>query len=411
MVQQQKLIYVGVDLHKQHHTAVIIDCWNNKLGEIQFQNKPAAFPQLVKEVKKHTKKGISAVYGLEDVGGFGRALAVYLTENSCWVKEVNPKLSNARRKSHITVQKSDSWDAECVARVLRDELDKLPDAKPVDLYWAISQLVTQRKWIVKSQTALNQKIHQQLSYHYPSYKQFFSQVQGKTALAFWERYPSPRHLKGVTVDELARFLKQLSNHSLSTAKAEQILSLVHEDGDTGRDFQENRDFVVQSIVRSIRFNLDELEKIEREISGLMKGLGFQLETMPGIDVVTAAELVAEIGDIHRFPTPDKLARFAGIAPIFAGSGGKGRNYKSKQGNRVLHDIIKNLAVRQVAVTKGKKEPRNPYFFSYYEQKMAAGKTKQQALVCIMRKLINVIHYLMRTKAAYVIPTIPEKQAG
>jgi transposase len=411
MVQQQKLIYVGVDLHKQHHTAVIIDCWNNKLGEIQFQNKPAAFPQLVKEVKKHTKKGISAVYGLEDVGGFGRALAVYLTENSCWVKEVNPKLSNARRKSHITLQKSDSWDAECVARVLRDELDKLPDAKPVDLYWAISQLVTQRKWIVKSQTALNQKIHQQLSYHYPSYKQFFSQVQGKTALAFWERYPSPRHLKGVTVDELARFLKQLSNHSLSTAKAEQILSLVHEDGDTGRDFQENRDFVVQSIVRSIRFNLDELEKIEREISGLMKGLGFQLETMPGIDVVTAAELVAEIGDIHRFPTPDKLARFAGIAPIFAGSGGKGRNYKSKQGNRVLHDIIKNLAVRQVAVTKGKKEPRNPYFFSYYEQKMAAGKTKQQALVCIMRKLINVIHYLMRTKAAYVIPTIPEKQAG
>ena len=227
-----------------------------------------------------------------------------------------------------------------------------------------------------------------MSYHYPSYKQFFSQVHGKTALAFWEKYPSPRHLKDVTVDELALFLKVQSNYNLSTTKAEQIINLVREDGDTSCDFQENRDFIVQSIVRSFRFNLDELEKIESEISGLMKGLGYQLETMTGIEVVTAAELVAEIGDIHRFPTPDKLARFAGIAPIFAGSGGKGRNHKSKQGNRVLHEIIKNLAVRQVAVTKGKKEPRNPYFYNYYEKKMAGGKTKQQALVCIMRKQVK-----------------------
>jgi hypothetical protein len=50
MIQPDKLVYVGVDLHKQHHTAVIIDCWNQKLGEIKFDNKPTAFPQLEKEV-------------------------------------------------------------------------------------------------------------------------------------------------------------------------------------------------------------------------------------------------------------------------------------------------------------------------------------------------------------------------
>ncbi|GKS09272.1 hypothetical protein YDYSY3_02720 [Paenibacillus chitinolyticus] len=46
-----------------------------------------------------------------------------------------------------------------------------------------------------------------------------------------------------------------------------------------------------------------------------------------------------------------------------------------------------------------------------EQRMAAGKTKQQAIVCIMRKLVNVIHYLMRTKATYVIPGVSMQQAG
>ncbi len=198
---------------------------------------------------------------------------------------------------------------------------------------------------------------------------------------------------------------------MSTKKAEQILSLVAEDGDTTRDFQDQRDFIVKGLVRNIRFYKRELGRVEEEISELMKQLGFQLESMTGIDLVTAAELVAEIGDIHRFATPDKLARFAGIAPIIVGSGNKVRNYKSKQGNRVLHDIIKSLAIRQLLVTRSTKVPRNPYFHAYYEQRLAAGKTKQQAVVCIMRKLVNVIYYMMKTQAAYVIPEVSVPQAG
>lgn len=275
MVQQDQLIYVGVDLHKQHHTAVIMNCWNQKLGEIKFDNKPSAFPQLIKEVKKHLKKGLSVVYGLEDVGGFGRSLAVYLTENSHWVKEVNAKLANARRKSHVTIQKSDSWDAECVAKVLRDELYKLPDAKPIDLFWAVSQLVTHRKWQSKSLTNMVKRLHQQLGYHYPSYKQFFSEIDGKTALAFWHKYPSSTHLTGVGTEELAKYLRKLSNNGLSTKKAEKILTLISEDGDTTRDFQEKRDFIVRDLVMDIRFTQRKVKRAEEEIRGLMKKLGFQ----------------------------------------------------------------------------------------------------------------------------------------
>lgn len=255
------------------------------------------------------------------------------------------------------------------------------------------------------------RLHQQLGYHYPSYKKFYSEIDGKTALAFWHKYPSPNHLSGVTSEELAKYLRKLSNNGLSTKKAEQILSLVSEDGDTKRDFQDQRDFIVKGLVRNIRFYKRELGRVEEEIRGLMKQLGFQLESMTGIDLVTVAELVAEIGDIHRFATPDKLARFAGIAPIIVGSGNKVRNYKSKQGNRVLHDIIKSLAIRQLIVTRSTKVPRNPYFHANYGQRLAAGKTKQQAVVCIMRKLVNVIYYLMKTQATYVIPEVSMPQAG
>ncbi|CAM2776674.1 Transposase IS110-like N-terminal domain-containing protein [Paenibacillus sediminis] len=91
--EQLKVIFVGVDLHKRHHTAVFMDFWNQKLGEIQFENKPAAFPELLAVVKKHLKRGMTAIYGLEDTGGYGRALAVFLKEHKQIVKEVESSVS------------------------------------------------------------------------------------------------------------------------------------------------------------------------------------------------------------------------------------------------------------------------------------------------------------------------------
>lgn len=48
---KEDFIYVGINLHKETHTAVMIDCYNNKLGEITFLNRPADFPKLVSKVK------------------------------------------------------------------------------------------------------------------------------------------------------------------------------------------------------------------------------------------------------------------------------------------------------------------------------------------------------------------------
>jgi len=128
--QQLQYVYVGVDLHKSQHTAVILNCWNEKLGEIQFDNAPAAFPGLLAEVNGYLSEGIQAVYGLEDTGGYGWAFGLFLVQHGQWVKSINPAFASAKRKGFATVHKNDSWDAENVARVLRDDLHHLPDFKP-----------------------------------------------------------------------------------------------------------------------------------------------------------------------------------------------------------------------------------------------------------------------------------------
>lgn len=409
MHKKQNHIYVGLDLHKDTHTAVIIDCWDEKIDSITIENKPSDFTRLMNKVNKIEGKLIP-VYGLEDVHGYGRSLAVFLIERGMIVKEVNSALSFMERMSYPTTKKSDDWDANCIASVLLRKLDTLPDANPQDLYWTIKMMVNRRDAIVKSVTTLTNQLHENLNYNYPSYKKFFSDVNGKTALAFYEKYPSPKHLQGVNDEELAEFLRKPSHNSCSIRKAKEILDIVESDGDTTREYQESRDFIIQSIVRDIAFKSEEIKKVEVEMKKLLKLLDLKLETIPGVDTVTAIALVAHIGDIKRFRNADKLAKFSGIAPVNFSSAGKGKDKKSKQGNRELYGVFYFLAVQQIQVSK-KGTPRNPVFLEYYKRKVSEGKTKIQALVCVMRRLNNIIYGMMKNKTEYVLPNVEMKEVA
>jgi len=126
--RKEDLIYVGIDLHKETHTAVILDCWNNKLGEITFANTPAEFPKLVRKVMKYCIENKEAVYGLENAYGYGRSLAVWLIAKGFIVKDVNTSLAHRQAKCRAMYKKSDSDDAQAIALATINMLDSLPDA-------------------------------------------------------------------------------------------------------------------------------------------------------------------------------------------------------------------------------------------------------------------------------------------
>ncbi|MFL1671408.1 IS110 family transposase, partial [Bacillus cereus] len=97
------------------------------------------------------------------------------------------------------------------------------------------------------------------------------------------------------IKKLTAFLLDVSNNTCSVKKASDILKLVKEDGQTMKEYQEMRNFLVRSIVRDIEFKKKEMKYIERELKQLVKLLDYQLETVPGIELVTASALIAEIG--------------------------------------------------------------------------------------------------------------------
>ncbi len=406
MQKRESYLYVGMDLHKKTHTAVLVNCWNEKLETLVIENKPTEFEKLMKRVnKKALALGLTPVYGLENAYGHGRSLAVFLIEQGYTVKDVNPALAYDRRKSAPTMKKNDEYDAYCVAAVLIDRLDALPDALPQDNYWTLAQLVNRRDTLVTDGIRLKNALHEQVSAAYPSYRKFFCEIDRKSALYFWRTYPSPGCMAGVSADELTTELKAVAPN-FSKSKATLILDCVANDGDTARDYQSSRDFITQSLVRDLERQAAELSQIDAEIEKMLATFDYKLTTLPGVGSAMAGKLIAEIGDIRRFPNADKLASFAGIAPKRFSSAGKGRDESNKQGNRALHGLFYFLAVSMVCVPKSGR-PNNLLFYEYFCRKLGEGKTKSQALVCIMRRLVNIIYGMMKNKTAYIAPPMEE----
>jgi len=403
-------IYIGVDTHKTTHTAVAINCFNEKLGEITFENRPSAFAEFLNTVNSYAEEGVNPVFGLEDATTYGRTLARFLLDKKLTVKQICPILTSAERKKRPIPNKTDSADARYIAKILYDEYETLPDAYTGDIFWALKTMVNRRSAMVKVNTAQKNQLHDLLMHHYPSYKKFFNVFDCQTALEFWERYPSPSTLAGVTEQELAELLHQFSSGFLSRDRAARILDLVSKDGDTTTTYQEIRDEMVVACVKEIKRNNQEIKKLEIGIEKLVNATGYKLHTMIGVSIVTAAEFIAEIGDIGHFPTAAKLAMYCGIAPVCNSSGAKDQQKKNSRGNRKLYQLFRDLAARNINQGRNGDRPVNGIMRDFYEKKLSQGKNNYQAILCVMRRLVNIVHGLLKNRTTYVHPSIP-KQAS
>ncbi|MGM0219152.1 IS110 family transposase [Enterococcus sp. AZ126] len=409
-MDRTQYLYVGMDIHKETHTAVLLNYLEEKLGEIKIKNTLQGFHKLEDYVNKQ-KGELIPIFGLEDVTHYGRNLSIFLLDRDYPVKEVNPSLSYMERMSYASTRKNDSWDAQCISAVLMRRSHLLPEANPQDYYWTMRHLVNRRNALVKASTKLMQQFHEQIQTAYPNYKGFFTELDCQTSLTFFEHYPSPKHLECMSEDELGAFLRVPSHNTCSTNRARKIIDLVAQETTKERDYQFARDTVIQSITRQLRAYQREIKVLEQTEREMYQELGYQLETMSGIDIVTACALVGHIGDIHRFSSADKLANYAGVAPLRFSSAGKGKDVKNKsQGNRKLYSTLYFLAIQQIYLTN-KGEPRNPVFRAYFERKVSEGKTKIQALLCIMRKLVKIIYSMMKQKTVYKLPEIEGKIAS
>ena len=235
-----------------------------------------------------------------------------------------------------------------------------------------------------------------------------------SALAFYETYPAPHYLENVTVETLAEFLHSASKGRLSTTKATLILQTVQRDKVPTMEYQSTRDFNIRSLIRQIKGNLAELVAIDEEIEKLLAHFDYPLTSIKGIDTLTCAKLISEIGDINRFKNAKALAKYSGVAPVTFSSGMTKLQMANERGNRKLNEIFYRIALTSIMPIGSNKALLNPIFFDYYHKKISEGKLKNQTLKCVARRLVNIVYSVMKHKRPYENPAlgyVPDKKNG
>jgi transposase len=115
-----------------------------------------------------------------------------------------------------------------------------------------------------------------------------------------------------------------------------------------------------------------------------------LTTLPGIGQFTALVILAEIGDLTRFPSARKLASWAGLTPTVRGSDLSVRHgHISKQGSAWLRWVLNQAA--QTA-------KRSPEFHATYTA-IAKRRGKKIATIAISRQLLTRAYHLLAAQAA------------
>jgi transposase len=128
-----------------------------------------------------------------------------------------------------------------------------------------------------------------------------------------------------------------------------------------------------------------------------------LTTLPGVGEFTALVMLAEIGDITRFPSARKLASWAGLTPTVRGSDLTVRHgHISKQGSAWLRWVLNQAA--QTA-------KRSPEFAAPYAT-IAKRRGKKIATTAISRKLLTRAYHLLAAQAAGTpATTTPSSEAA
>ena len=323
------MVYVGLDVHRKRTQVAIMQEDGTEILNRNVPNDPAELSPLLGSLEPGTPVVFESAYGW----GW---LAELLDDWSLEAHLAHAKGCKAIASARL---KNDKVDARTLAHLLRADL--LPEA------WIapravrdLRALLRHRASLVRFGTALRNRIHSVLA---------DSGIR--------------REVNDLWTQPGRAWLASLELAPVQRAVVDDCLALI--------------DAISVPIKR-----------LDREIRALAKPdpRVEALQRLPGIGRLTAMTLVAEIGDISRFPTARKLCAWAGLTPTVRNSDRSVRHgHISKQGSRWVRFVLGEAA----HVAK-----RYPPFARPYAD-IVTRRGKKIATVAISRKLLARCFHVLK----------------
>ena len=383
---------VGIDIGKNHHEASIVSPEGKQIGRsLRFATTHKGADSLMSFIFKNIGNS-PCVFGMEATGHYWYPIYSFLKAKGYTIYVINPIQSDSLRKMYIRQTKNDSIDSFLIAKVIRFGQFGTTSMADENIL-AMRQLCRYRDSVISSRTEIKLRIGTIMEQIFPEYEKQFSSLCVSTSMGILEKYLTPENIENAPIDELFEIIKDKSHNRLTKAKA---ISIKEAAADTFgiKIAQDAFSFQLKQLIDRMNFLDKQIEALDCQILEYYEKFDCYLHTIPGIGMIAAATILAEIGDINRFKSSSALVAFAGIDPTVRQSGefSSTHNHMSKRGSPYLRHAI-FLAATTCSFYNS---PLN----AYYKKKREQGKHHLTATGAVARKLTTIIYAVFRDGKPY-----------
>ena len=383
---------VGIDIGKNHHEASIVSPEVKQIGRsLRFATTHKGADSLMSFIFKNIGNS-PCVFGMEATGHYWYPIYSFLKAKGYTIYVINPIQSDSLRKMYIRQTKNDSIDSFLIAEVIRFGQFGTTSMADENIL-AMRQLCRYRDSVISSRTEIKLRIGTIMEQIFPEYEKQFSSLWVSTSMGILEKYLTPENIENAPIDELFEIIKDKSHNRLTRAKA---ISIKEAAADTFgiKIAQDAFSFQLKQLIDRMNFLDKQIEALDIEIMKYYEQFDCYLHTIPGIGIIGAATILAEIGDISRFKNSSALVAFAGIDPTVRQSGefNSTHNHMSKRGSPYLRHAI-FLAATTCSF-------HNSPLNAYYKKKRDQGKHHLTATGAVARKLTTIIYAVLRDSKPY-----------
>lgn len=384
-VSKSKSHYQGwINIDKKSGNAKCIE--HTKIGFNEISKK-------LRELEEMTNEKPVVVF--ESTGVYHRSLQCYLDDNGIDYIIISPLASAKVRKSNIRSTKNDKKDCKTIARTYFEKNFKIHQ-KSDEIYENLRGMNRYYHYLTKQLKKCKVQFKLLLDIVFPKFD-LYVDGYSNIPMTLFSKYHHPDEIKNKKPETLAKFLSQKTCHKYNYCLKEAINIIRYCNECQPGCRKESIDCrLFGEVVEQIKRKMEEQECYLQEIIDLAKELpNYQLLlTIPGISKNLAARIIAEIGNIKRFPKSKSLVAYAGIDPAVYQSGDyEGLHLRiTKKGNKELRCLL-YLAIQNTVLG-------NNSIASFYHKKIATGTPFKVAKVACMNKLLRIIYSMCKFGVIY-----------
>ena len=412
----------GIDVGKFFSEMAILSPSNKVVARMKINHDSYTDVKRAIELLKKAEKDFDSRPSIvmESTGHYHKILFHSLCKFGFEVSIINPIQTDSIKNIGIRKVKNDKIDAQKIALLHRFQELETTNIPNEDIE-CLKSLCRQYYKLSDELTTYKNRLTGIVDQLMLNFKDVFPDIYSKTAIAVLEEYPTPTTIIKADKDKLVSIIKGNSRKSLEWATAKYELLVLKAKEFEPLSVNNTANVTMLTVYISMVKNLqDSLTKILKAIHQLIDDDLSKdvpvisptlelLQSIPGIGFLTAATIIAEIGDFSAFSKPKKLVAYFGIDPSVMQSGEftGTRNKMSKRGSRLLRRVLYTTALANIR-TKRNSEPCNPVLMDFYKRK-SQSKPKKVALGAVMHKLVYIIFAVLRDRKPFELRT-PEEHA-